>query len=86
MHTPDFVRGGYDTAFLEKNDEIISRYRKENQPGDTDEGLVEDMTMIAALVNWVMLEEGTIGTPIPQPTGTLNRWREFGKRKGMTGI
>ena len=86
MHTPDFVRGGYDTAFLEKNDEIISRYHKENQPGDTDEGLVEDMTMIAALVNWVMLEEGTIGTPIPQPTGTLNRWREFGKRKGMTGI
>lgn len=86
MHTPDFVRGGYDTAFLEKNDETISRYRKENQPGDTDESLVEDITMIAALVNWIMFEEGTLGTPTPPPTGTLNRWREFGKRKGMMGI
>ena len=26
MHTPDFVRGGYDTAFLEKNERIIHRH------------------------------------------------------------
>jgi acetyl-CoA carboxylase biotin carboxylase subunit len=80
MNTPDFVNGEYDTAFLEKNGEVIARYRRENHPGETDERLVEDMTMIATLIHREMNGEGTVTSP---PTATLNRWREFGKRKNM---
>jgi acetyl-CoA carboxylase biotin carboxylase subunit len=77
MHTPDFVRGSYDTAFLEKNEETIARYRHENHlEAAADEHLVEDMTMIAALVNYEMNGESAAATP---PTATLNRWRAFGR-------
>lgn len=87
MNTSDFVEGEYDTAFLEKNEETISRYRRENHPGDQDEQLMEDMALIAAHMNWVMPEEGSGGSPAAAaPTGTLSRWREFGKRKGVLGI
>ena len=85
MNTPDFVKGSYNTAFLEKNEDAISRYRRENHPDDTE--LIEDMTMIAAQINYLVTLEESNGLPATATsTGTLNRWREFGKRKGVLGI
>lgn len=86
MCTPEFVGGVYDTAFLEKNEEFISRYRSENHPGEVDERLVEDMILIATKINYLMMYEGTLNPVTPPPTATLSRWREFGKRKGVLGI
>jgi acetyl-CoA carboxylase biotin carboxylase subunit len=80
MHTPDFTGGDYDTSLLETGGEAIARYRRENHTDADDLRLVEDMTMIAAFVNWEMNGEGSVAAP---PTATLNRWREFGKRKNM---
>ena len=54
LHTRDFAAGTYSTAFLEKNNEVITRFRSENLSDGTDERLVEDMTLIAALMTWVM--------------------------------
>lgn len=84
MNTPDFVHGTYDTAFLEKNEEAISTYRLGNHPEDTE--LIEDMAMIAAQINYLVMQEEGATTPAAAPTGTLNRWREFGKRKGVLGM
>ena len=87
MHTPDFVRGGYDTAFLEKNEKIIHRYLREPFPAGADDRLVEDLVLIAAQIDYlVMQQEGGGSSPAATDTGTLNRWREFGKRKGVMGI
>lgn len=88
MNMPDFVAGRYDTAFLEKNEEAIFYYCGNNHSGSTDKRLAEDMAMIAAQINYlVSLEEGSgSSTSAATPTGTLNRWREFGKRKGVLGI
>ena len=87
MHTPDFVRGGYDTAFLEKNEKIIHRYLREPFPAGADDRLVEDLVLIAAQIDYlVMQQEGGGSSPAAADTGTLNRWREFGKRKGVMGI
>ena len=87
MHTPDFVRGGYDTAFLEKNEKIIHRYLREPFPAGADDRLVEDLVLIAAQIDYlVMQQEGGGSSPAAADTGTLNRWREFGNRKGVMGI
>ncbi len=88
VNMPDFVKGEYDTAFLEKNGDALRTYLKENQPGQVDEKIVEDMVLIAAKINYlVSLEEiGSATVGGSSNSGTLNRWREFGKRKGLLGI
>lgn len=87
INMPDFVNGNYDTAFLEKNDAQLRQYQKENQPGELDEAVVEDIVLIASKINYILslAEISTSGTGTAQ-SGTLNRWREFGKRKGIIGI
>lgn len=88
MNTPDFVEGRYDTAFLEKNDGRIRRYRQQNRPGaaQEEERTAEDMAMIAAQIDYLLTREEGVPAAGASPSGTLNRWREFGKRKGVLGI
>jgi acetyl-CoA carboxylase biotin carboxylase subunit len=87
INMPDFVKGNYDTGFLEKNNEALRTYLKENQPSKVDETLVEDMILIAAKINYlVSIEENGSSNAGASASGTLNRWREFGKRKGLMGI
>lgn len=87
MNIPDFVRGTYDTSFLDKNGDAINAFRKEKCPEDADRRLVEDMAMIAAMVDYLVMQEEGGGRNITAgPSGTLNRWREFGKRKNILGI
>ena len=86
MHMPDFVRGCYDTAFLEKNEKSIHRYLQENHPAEADDRLIEDMAVIAAQIDYLVTQEEGGGSLPAAVSGTLNRWREFGKRKGVLGI
>ena len=87
MHTPDFVRGGYDTAFLEKTKRSYTAIYGNLSPAGADDRLVEDLVLIAAQIDYlVMQQEGGGSSPAAADTGTLNRWREFGKRKGVMGI
>lgn len=77
MQVDDFVRGDYNTSFIEKHaEELVAAHT----PKDKE---AEDMTLIAAFVNYmVFMEDSGASTAAPQQTVT-SRWREYGKRKGV---
>ena len=75
MHNPDFVKGEYNTLFIEKNSRMLQRPNSNNEE-------IENIAMIAAYIDYLMnLEENSStqssdGRPI-------SRWREFGLQKGV---
>lgn len=77
MQVDDFVRGDYNTSFIEKHaEELVAAHT----PKDKE---AEDMTLIAAFVNYmVFMEDSGASAAAPQQTVT-SRWREYGKRKGV---
>lgn len=77
MQVDDFVRGDYNTSFIEKHAaELVAAHT----PKDKE---AEDMTLIAAFVNYmVFMEDSGASAAAPQQTVT-SRWREYGKRKGV---
>lgn len=77
MHAPDFVRGIYDTSFIEKNSRILLR-------NNSNEG-IENIAMIAAYIDYLMnLEENR--NPQLADSRPISRWREFGLQKGVLRI
>ena len=78
MHNPDFVKGEYNTLFIEKNTRMLQRPNSNNEE-------IENIAMIAAYIDYLMnLEENSStqssdGRPI-------SRWREFGLQKGVLRI
>jgi len=79
MDIPDFVKGKYDTHFIEKHIDTLLK------PPRATKTLTEDMAIIAAYFDYIMnLEENT---PKTSAEGrAINRWKEFGKRKGVLRI
>lgn len=77
MQVDDFVRGDYNTSFIEKHaEELVAAHTPQDKEA-------EDMTLIAAFVNYmVFMEDSGASTAAPQQTVT-SRWREYGKRKGV---
>lgn len=77
MQVDDFVRGDYNTSFIEKHaEELVATHTPQDKEA-------EDMTLIAAFVNYmVFMEDSGASTAAPQQTVT-SRWREYGKRKGV---
>lgn len=87
LHRPDFVTGNYNTAFLEQNGEEIADYCRTNHPGEEQAQELEDLALIAAHVDYLaLLERGGSSATTSTSTDPSNRWREFGKRKGVLGI
>lgn len=87
LHRPDFVAGNYNTAFLEQNGEAIADYCRTNHPGEEQAQELEDLALIAAHVDYLaLLERGGNSATTSTSTDPSNRWREFGKRKGVLGI
>ena len=78
MHTPDFVRGEYNTLFIEKNARMLQRNNSNNEE-------IENLAMIAAYIDYLMnLEENT---PVQLTDARpISRWREFGLQKGVLRI
>ena len=78
MYNPDFVKGEYNTLFIEKNSRMLQRPNSNNEE-------IENIAMIAAYIDYLMnLEENSAtqssdGRPI-------SRWREFGLQKGVLRI
>lgn len=73
LDTPDFLRGKYDTGFIEKNNEFLL---DEHYEGKKDE--TEDIAIIAAYMDYILnLEENTPKNTDNRP---ISKWREFGKR------
>ena len=77
MQVDDFVRGDYNTSFIEKHaEELVAAHTPQDKEA-------EDMTLIAAFVNYmVFMEDSGASTAAPHQTVT-SRWREYGKRKGV---
>lgn len=79
MDTPDFVKGKYDTHFIEKNSDFLLKSTYETTQDET-----EDIAIIAAYVDYILnLEENA---PKTADNRAISRWREFGKRNAMLRI
>lgn len=78
MYAPAFVKGEYDTSFLEKYSRTLQRPKSDNEE-------IENMAMIAAYVDYLFnLEENKpVRTVDSRP---ISRWREFGLQKGVLRI
>jgi len=78
MHTPDFVKGEYNTLFIEKNSRMLLRGNGNNEE-------IENMAMIASYIDYLMnLEENK--SPQLSDARPISRWREFGLQKGVLRI
>ncbi len=79
MGIADFVKGKYDTHFIEKHYDALLK------PTKASKTLTEDMAIIAAYFDYILnLEENKPKTPAE--SRAINRWKEFGKRKGVLRI
>lgn len=78
MYAPAFVKGEYDTSFLEKYSRSLQRPNGGNEE-------IENMAMVAAYVDYLFnLDENTpVRTVDSRP---ISRWREFGLQKGVLRI
>ena len=75
MHTPDFVKGEYNTLFIEKNSRMLLRGNGNNEE-------IENIAMIASYIDYLMnLEENK--SPQLSDARPISRWREFGLQKGV---
>lgn len=78
MHVPDFVKGEYNTLFIEKNSRILLRNNGQNEE-------IENIAMIAVYIDYLMNLEENKGNQSPD-CRPVSRWREFGLQKGVLRI
>ena len=78
MHNPDFVRGEYNTLFIEKNTKTLLRATGSNAD-------LENVAMITAYIDYLMNLEENANTQ-QMDTRPISRWREFGLQKGVLRI
>ena len=74
MNTPDFVKGTYNTHFIEKNKKFL-------QQADKCKGDCKAMAIIAAFVDYN--KQLADAQPVNSPSGDLNGWKAFNRRKTM---
>lgn len=78
MYTPDFVKGEYNTLFIQKNSRILLRNDSKNEE-------IENIAMIAAYIDYIMGLEENQGQADTDKR-PISRWRAFGLQKGVLRI
>lgn len=78
MHVPDFVKGEYNTLFIEKNSRMLLRSNGNNEE-------IENVAMIASYIDYLMNLEENESAQLPDGR-PISRWREFGLQKGVLRI
>ena len=78
MHVPDFVKGEYNTLFIEKNARMLVRTNTANEE-------LENIAMIAAYMDYLVNLEENVSAQLPDAR-PISRWREFGLQKGVLRI
>lgn len=74
MDTPDFVKGNYNTHFIEKNKKFLEQ-------SDQCKGDCKAMAIIAAFVDYqYRLEKAQ---PSGGIAGTQNKWKTAGRRMNL---
>lgn len=79
METPDFVKGKYNTHFIDQNHDFLFNNIVKD---DTIENS-EDMAAIAALFEYQL---NLNHTPENNHSSSRNAWKEFGRKKGVTRL
>ena len=69
MHTPDFVKGEYNTLFIEKNSRMLLRGNGNNEE-------IENIAMIASYIDYLMNLEGIF---ISEWVRLWKRWEKSGR-------
>ena len=78
MHVPDFVKGEYNTLFIEKNARMLVRTNTTNEE-------LENIAMIAAYMDYLVNLEENVSAQLSDGR-PISRWREFGLQKGVLRI
>lgn len=78
MHVPDFVKGEYNTLFIEKNARMLVRTNTANEE-------LENIAMIAAYMDYLVNLEENVSAQLSDGR-PISRWREFGLQKGVLRI
>ena len=74
MDTGDFIRGEYNTHFIEKNEEVLKASRKCGTE-------CEDMAIMAAFIDFIVKMERI---QPPRYTGELgSNWKDFGRKRNV---
>lgn len=79
MSSPDFVNGKYNTHFIENNLESLLK------PGRASKQVTENMAIIAAYFDYLMNLEENKQVSL-NDNGAKNKWKHFGKQKGVLRI
>ena len=78
MYVPEFVRGEYNTLFIERNARMLIRQNTAN-----DE--LESVAMIAAYIDYLVNLEENAPSHLADER-PISRWKEFGLQKGVLRI
>ena len=78
MHNPAFVKGDYNTLFIEKNQKMLLRNNGNNEE-------IENIAMIASYMDYIVNLEENKSNMLPD-NRPISRWREFGLQKGVLRI
>jgi acetyl-CoA carboxylase, biotin carboxylase subunit len=80
MYSQDFIDGKYDTNFIEKNKDFLLN------PMKVSKKMTEDVAIIAAYIDYVMNLEECGQTVTISDSRAINKWKDFGKQKGVLRI
>ncbi|MGD0710854.1 MAG: acetyl-CoA carboxylase biotin carboxylase subunit [Bacteroidales bacterium] len=75
----DFVKGKYNTHFIEKNYETMMKLPKVSKK------MTEDVAIIAAYIDYVMNLEDNQSVSMGEKRA-ISKWKDFGKQKGLLRI
>ena len=75
----DFVKGKYNTHFIQKN------YDAMMQPVKVSKSMTEDVAIIAAYIDYVLNLEDSHPVTMGEKRA-INKWKDFGKNKGVLRI
>ncbi len=80
MDSKDFADGKYDTHFIEKQLESLLK------PVKVSKKMTEDVAIIAAYIDYMINLEENGQTINISDSRALNKWKDFGKQKGVLRI
>jgi acetyl-CoA carboxylase biotin carboxylase subunit len=76
----DFVKGKYNTHFIEKNYDAMMK------PSKVSKTMTEDVAIIAAYIDYVMNLEDSSQNVTMGDNRAISKWKHFGKQKGLLRI
>ena len=77
--TDDFVKGKYNTHFIQKNLEAMMK------PHKVSKAMTEDVAIIAAYIDYIINIEDS-QTSAMSDNKAISKWKDFGKQKGLLRI